>query len=413
MKLQAKLKLLPDNPGIYLYFNKKKELIYVGKATNLRSRVKSYFVGQKTPRPIEEMIHEVVDLKTIITDSVIEAIILEAAYIKKYKPVYNVLGKDDKSWNYLLITRDVYPRLISLRKHELDQIDIRTKSKLYSEIFGPFPGLNTRQTIKILRRLFGFCTCTPKQKSCLYYQMGQCYGVFKKEISAAEYKRLVIMPLRFFLRGNKKEVVKRLEKEMKQASKKEEFEIAGKLKFKINALSRIQDITLINKSFFARPTDVNNNAKQIRVEGYDISNLGSTNMVGSMVVMIDGEIEKKEYRKFKIKYVKQQSDVDCLAEVLERRLKHQEWKFPEVIMVDGGKPQVNRAKKVVKSFGLTIPVVGIAKGSKRDKNEFILGSNHKSFISFVENNKQDLIKLRDEAHRFAITFQRSTRKLKR
>jgi len=410
-KLTAKLKLLPDTPGIYLYFNKKKELIYVGKATNLRSRVKSYFAGQKTPRPIEEMIHEVADLKIITTDSVLEAIILEAAYIKQHKPIYNVLGKDDKSWNYLIITNEQYPRLISMRKHELDQIVTKEKQNIYAEIFGPFPGLNTRDTIKILRRLFGFCSCKPQDKSCLYYQMGLCYGIYKQEISPAEYRRRVIMPLRFFLRGNKKEVIKRFEKEMSIAAKNEAFELAATLKYKIHSLQKIQDIALINKSFFARPKDTTD--QHIRVEGYDISNLGTTNKVGSMVVSINGDIEKSQYRKFKIKDVVGQSDVDCLAEMLERRFKHTEWKYPDAVMVDGGLPQVNRAKKVIKSFGLTIPVVGIAKGAKRDKNEFVLGTTNKAFILFVNQHKDELIVLRDEAHRFAITFQRSTRKLKK
>ena len=407
--LKQKLSSLPQTPGIYLFYNKEGSLIYIGKATSLKSRVGSYFAGQKTPRPIESMIHEVVDFKTIETGSALEAIILEAAYIKKYKPVYNVLGKDDRSWNYLMITNEEYPKLISLRKHEIDQISTKERMKQYKEIFGPFPGLNTKATIKILRRLFGFCTCKPGQSSCLYYQMGQCYGVFKREITGPQYRRRVIMPLRFFLRGNKKEVVIRLKKEMLAASKKEAFELAANIKWKLQALERIQDIALINKSFFSRPKDAP--TKQVRIEGYDISNLGATGKVGSMVVSVSGELAKDQYRKFKIKTVIGQSDVDCLAEVLVRRLKHQEWKYPEVIMVDGGKPQVNKAKKVIKAFGLDIPVVGIAKGAKRDKNEFIAGSTRKGFIAFIQQNKQELITLRDEAHRFAITYQRKLRKL--
>ena len=116
--INKQLTKLPDEPGIYLFFNTKKELIYVGKATSLKSRVSSYFRGQRTRRPIEQMIHEVVDIKWKTTESVLEAIILEANYIKEKQPKYNVLGRDDKSWNYIVITKDEYPLVTTLRQHE-------------------------------------------------------------------------------------------------------------------------------------------------------------------------------------------------------------------------------------------------------------------------------------------------------
>ncbi len=397
---------LPDSPGIYLYYNVKKELIYVGKATSLRQRVKSYFIGKRTPRPIEEMIHEVVDIQYKTTESVLEAIILESVYIKKYKPVYNVLGKDDKSWNYIVLTKDEYPLVQTIREHELKQLTTGEKRKEFAYVFGPFPGLNTKATMKLLRQLFHFCTCRPGNTSCLYYQMGQCFGVFKREISPVYYREKVIQPLILLLRGEKKRLITQLESEMKRAAKQEQFEEAARLRNQLQSLYRIHDIALINKSFFDLSIKKDS---QLRIEGYDISNLGTTGKVGSMVVFQHGEPAKAMYRKFKIKTVEGQSDVDCLQEVLERRLKHTEWTYPALFLIDGGKPQVNRAVQVVKSFGLSIPVVGIAKGPERKRNDFILGSTKKEFIKFVHENQEILISVRDEAHRFAITYQRKVR----
>lgn len=400
------LQQLPDSPGIYLFYNAKKQLIYVGKATSLKNRVKSYFIGKKTPRPIEEMIHEVENIRHIVTESVLEAVILESVYIKKYKPVYNVIGKDDKSWNYILITKDEYPLVNTMREHELKQLTTEEKRKQFLYIFGPFPGLNTKATMKLLRQLFHFCNCRPGQKSCLYYQMGQCFGVFKREISPAEYREKVVQPLVLLLRGEKKRLLTKLEREMKQAAKQHQFEEAARLRNQLQSLYRIHDIALINKSFF----DADGKKQSaLRIEGYDISNLGMTGKVGSMVVFEQGEPAKAHYRKFKIKTVEGQSDVDCLQEVLERRLKHTEWPYPALFLIDGGKPQVNRVVRVVKSFGLSIPVVGIAKGPERKRNDFILGSTKKEFIRFVHENQEILIKVRDEAHRFAITYQRKVR----
>ncbi len=412
-KLELKIKKLPDKPGIYLFYNLKKELIYAGKATSLKTRVRSYFSGQKTPRPIEEMIHEVVDLKYIVADSALEAIILESIYIKKFKPRYNVLGRDDKSWNYLTISSDDYPIVATIRQHEYKKIIAQASSKKeFQYIFGPYPSLNTKAALKILRRLFYFSNCQKikrkNNKPCLYYQMGECFGVCTGEISPKEYRQKIIMPLVRFLKGNKKQVLRDFEKQMKKASNKLDFEEASRIRNQLYSLRRIQDIALLNSSFVV---DIEKQNQNLRIEGYDISNLGKTGKVGSMVVFENGKSNKSNYRKFKIRSVLGQSDVDCIDEVLRRRLMHQEWKYPGLILVDGGKPQVNRAKRVIADFGLKIPVVGIAKGPKRNKNEFVLGSRNRGFIRWVESNQKLLVQVRDEAHRFAIAYQRKLRKI--
>ncbi|MFA7314448.1 MAG: GIY-YIG nuclease family protein [Candidatus Magasanikbacteria bacterium] len=451
--LIEKVKRFPTEPGIYLFYNKTKELIYIGKATSLRNRVQSYFRGARSMRPIEQMMHEVVDIKIKQTDSVLEAVILEANYIKKFLPKYNVEGKDDRSWNYIVVTTDEFSQVLYIRQHEMDLLkhkNIKTlkqseektnknKSgkisslKQVKHLFGPYPGLKTREMMKLLQRLFFISTCKPGQKrECLYYQIGQCLGVCTGEISSREYKSKVILPLVTFLRGGKKKLIKSLEIKMRKFSKQEDFEEAGRLRNQINSLLKIHDIALLNKTFVEDDIRITNdpNVRINRIEGYDISNLGSTGKVGSMVVFDGVEAQKKDYRKFKIKTVEGQSDVDCLCEVLERRLAHANirisndsnvriinkkdiWPLPDIFLIDGGKPQVSVAMSVLKKYKLNIPLVGIAKGPERKRNDFIFGNKDREFIKFVNNNQDLLIRVRDEAHRFAITFQRSLRGIKR
>lgn len=458
-KILEQLEALPDNPGIYLFYNAQKELVYVGKATSLKNRVRSYFRIKKVTRPIEAMMHEVVNIKYKLTDSVLEAVILEANHIKAYLPKYNVLGKDNRSWNYIVITHDEYPEVKTIRQHEYElkrqenkKIDSSTSLgmtvkkqddevlKNVAHIFGPYPGLNTAAALKILRQIFHFSSCRPGQKRpCLYYQMGQCFGVCVRAIAPKEYKQKVIAPLVMFLKGEKKKLILGLEKKMILASKQEDFEEAGRLRDQLRSLYRIQDITLINKSMVEVPTsrvedssdmsfDQSNVPQKFRIEGYDISNLGATGKVASMVVFDSAGPLKDQYRKFKIKTVEGQSDVDCLEEVIRRRLKHSEWPFPNVFLIDGGRPQVNRVEKILQELHVMIPVVGIAKGPDRKKNEFtfplsIFSDDEKiardirearrAFVNYVSDHQEILIRVRDEAHRFAITFQKSLRKIKR
>ena len=410
--LQKILTELPGTPGIYLFYNAKKELVYVGKATSLKSRVRSYFLKPKTPRPIEQMMHEVVDIKTIQTDSVLEAVILESVYIKKFQPIYNVEGKDDKSWNYIMITNELYPQVYTMREHEYIRLSADEIKKDFLYISGPYPSLNGKVTMKLLRRLFYISTCKPDSKRpCLYRQMGQCLGVCTGDISSREYRRKVIRPLITFLSGGKKKIIKSFETQMVRAARKEDFEEAARLRNQLHALMRIQDIALINKDFFADLDPQKKDGEKVRIEGYDISNLGKTGKVGSMVVFDHDGPVKHSYRKFKIKTVEGQSDVDCLEEVLVRRFKHIEWEYPTVILIDGGLPQVNRAKEVTTRLGITIPIVGIAKGPERKRNDFILGTKESAFVHWVDTHQELLIRARDEAHRFAITYQRKLRRL--
>jgi excinuclease ABC subunit C len=405
--LQKTISRLPDAPGIYLYYNAAGELIYVGKATSLKSRVSSYFRGQKSPRPIEEFIHEVVKIESKETNSVLEAVILEAVYIKKFLPVYNVMGKDDKSWNYIVISKEAYPFVKTLRQH--DFVTGAADSKKYFKIFGPYPGLNTKAAMKLLRRLFRFSTCLPGQKRpCLYYEMGQCLGVCTGEISSRDYKQQVIKPLVLFLSGKTSAVVRIFKKQMADASKAQNYEEAARLRDQLQQLTRIQDMTIINQSFFEDPVNANTEIIR-RIEGYDISNLGATEKVGSMVVFEGGAPNKSQYRKFIIKTVPGQSDIDSLKEVLNRRLNHDEWPMPDLFLIDGGRPQVSAAKKVLAERGVPAALIGLAKGPERKRNDVILGSNTRPLLLWLEGHRKLLAQVRDEAHRFAITFHRARR----
>jgi excinuclease ABC subunit C len=267
---------IPDNPGIYLFYNNKKELIYVGKATSLKSRVRSYFSNTKDNRPIQTLIDEVDDIKYKETDSAIEAAILEANYIKKFKPRYNVKGKDDKTFNYLYLTKEDFPKLKTVREHQLKEIGE------VKYLFGPYPNIKTSEMVKILHSLFFVSRCNPNQKRpCFDYQIKQCLGVCINKIDKKEYNKKVIKPLIDFLRGNKKKVIRDLEKQMKEVSLKKEFEEAQRIKIQIGKLQKIQDISFINRSFIEDEVE---KEKIKRIEGYDISNLGKDNKVGSMVV---------------------------------------------------------------------------------------------------------------------------------
>jgi excinuclease ABC subunit C len=396
-KLQDKIKKMPDSPGIYLFY-KDEELVYVGKATSLKNRAKSY-LNPKTFRPIEAMIGAVTDVDWKETDSVLEAVILEANYIKKYKPKYNVKEKDDKSWNYLVVTKDEFPKLEAVRERNL-------KKEEYKYVFGPYAEMRISQILKILHVLFKVSRCSPSvKKPCFDYQLKHCLGVCTGEISQRDYRDKVINPLVMFLKGKKNAVLVSLNKKMKEASKMQDFEEAKRLRDQIFSLQKIRDFSLLDKSFLDEEKK-EEKLKIKKIEGYDISNMGAEAKVGSMVVFSDKGPVKSEYKKFKIKTVAGQSDVDCLKEVFERRIRHSEWPLPDIILVDGGKPQIGALKKVLKESKIKIFIVGIAKGRERKKNELLFSEDDARYAEWSRRNIGLLVKVRDEAHRFAINYQR-------
>ena len=413
---------MPENPGIYL-FKKGKEILYIGKATSLRDRVKSYFssdlIATRSPL-IVDMVFIADKIDYIETDSVLEALILEAEFIKKHQPKYNTKEKDNKSFNYVVITKEDFPRVLVERGRNLENND-----KLGFEIqerFGPYTnGIQLKEAIKIIRKIFPFRDkCNVGQnKPCFNYQIGLCPGTCIGAVSKKEYQK-TIKNIELFFGGRKKQILKNLEKEMNIFAKNQEFEKADKIKKTIFALNHIQDVALIkdeyrmsnveyneNKYFSGKRTDLKSSErsvleeeKNLRIEAYDVAHLSGTNNVGVMTVIENGEINKNEYRKFIIRDSKG-NDVGALKEILERRFRHSEWAFPQIIVVDGGKAQINTARKVL--YGKKIEIVSVLK-NEYHKPKAILGSKN-----ITEKYSNDILLANSEAHRFAIKYHREKR----
>lgn len=375
------------------------EILYVGKAGNLRRRVSSYFLRPHEYR-LERLVQSIDKIEHYKTDTAIEALILEAELIKKLKPPYNVREKDDKSFLYIEITKEKFPRVLLTRGKEKLEIGHRG-----STFFGPFTSsTNIREALRILRRIFPWST-HPSDKigafkrPCLENEIGLCPGTCVNEISREDYFKN-IKNLKLIFEGKKEKILKSLTKEMKAAAKKEEFEKATEWRRQIFALNHIRDVSLIQEEGPAFE------GVKTRIEGYDISNISGTSSVGSMVVFINGYPDKNEYRKFKIKTITGSNDVGMLQEILRRRFSHAgetgSWPLPNFILIDGGAGQVNGAREVLNEVGLHIPVVGIAKGPKRKRNDLI-GRKPEGV------DLETLIKVRDEAHRFAISYHKNVR----
>jgi len=388
--LTSKIKKFPDSPGVYIMRDARRRPIYIGKASSLKRRVLSYFQRPQETR-LEQMLTQVHSIDVKKTDSVIEALFLENDLIKKYRPKYNVKLKDDKTFLGIFITKEDWPRVFPARI---------TQKLPKGEFYGPFPSAGqVREALQIIRKIFPFrVSCQPLSgKACFEYHLGQCPGVCAGKVEIKDYQK-TIHQIKLFLRGKKKSVIKEIEKDMKTAAKNMDFEKAAKLRDKIFALRHIQDVALIQEEDLHHPEDIPS-----RIEAYDVSNISGAFAVGSMVVFTEGLVDKSQYRKFKIQiseaWKKGADDIAALKEILSRRLNHTEWPYPDLILIDGGKGQVNGANEILKARRLNVPVIGIAKGPDRDKDELIGVEN----LSF---DKKLLLRVRDEAHRFAIEYYR-------
>lgn len=391
---------LPEVPGVYFMKNAKRRVLYVGKAANLRHRVASYFTRPHDAR-IQKLVTEIHTIGYEITDTVIEALVREAECIKTLTPPYNIKDKDDKSFLYVVITKEKTPRLLLVRGK-----DVRN---MKGARYGPFTSAaSIREALRIVRRIFPYNThteeeltrrrMTEKNRGCTEYQIGLCPGACRGVIEKKEYTR-TLGHIKHFFEGKKKRLIVALERDMRAQSKKLEFEKAEKTKRQLFALQHIQDVALIKES------ELSNlelkNLKTSRIEGYDISNISGTSATGSMVVFINGQPDKNEYRKFKIKTITHADDTGMLQEMMRRRLNNA-WPLPECILVDGGIGQVHAMQKVLSERGVVIPVVGIAKGPERKRND-IIGTIPEGIT------KETLIRVRDEAHRFAVAYHKIVR----
>jgi excinuclease UvrABC nuclease subunit len=354
------IKNLPQSPGVYIFKDKNQKIIYIGKAVNIKKRVQSHFSSQaKKERGKGGTIIDYTKVKSIDfipTPTEKDAIILESKLIKRNQPIYNVESKDDKNFLYIGFTSEKYPKVFLTRqpnKYKNQTQNNKNNQKQTPTFIGPFIlAKETKDFLNQIRKLFPYRTCNnPPEKPCLYYHMNLCWAHLKK---AKYYKKI----------------------------------IAG-LKAIINIY----------------------NGKNSHIECYDISNTQGEFSVGSMITFINNKPQKKLYRKFKVKTVFGINDPKSLEEIINRRLLHKEWKYPDLIIVDGGKTQISRLKNI------PIPVIGISKRylKKRTKNYGVIHSPYESsglnILLLPDLVCDTILAARNEAHRFAIKYHRE-RKVK-
>ena len=427
---------IPHKPGIYIYKDKNGKVIYVGKAVDLFSRVSSYFSKSWHDVKTTKLVENINDIETVIVESEIEALILEANLIKKFMPLYNIRLTDDKDYLYIVILDEEFPKVITARKKDLVKV---------KKWFGPYPSATTvKQTLKKLRRVFPWCSnplgsrTNKNKRPCFYYHIGQCPGACVGTISKEEYMK-IIKRFSKFLDGKKSELLEELSKEMEQLSKEQKYEEASGIKKIIEGINYITAPTkitnyLVNPNFLE---DLNQNSLEelqkalnlpelpIRIEAYDISNFQGKEATGSMVVLTNGEIDKSQYRRFKIKITGKPNDYAMHQEMMSRRLKHDEWPLPQLFLIDGGRGQVtavhtvilNVVKDLSKKSPETdssampqndisrIPIYGLAKREEwlyPPEGEVVKLSKRNLGLRLLQ-------KIRNESHRFAITYHKKLR----
>jgi excinuclease ABC subunit C len=431
--LKKYIKHLPLTPGVYLFKDTRKRNLYVGKATNLKNRVSSYL--KTKDHRIMKMVELAQSLKFISTPSDIEALILESQLIKNFRPKFNIVMRDDKQYFYVGFNKSNFPKIF---------ITHQTQS---SHFIGPFTDGNAlKTTLRFLRSVFPYCTCTQLHHNyCLNYHIGKCPGFCCLKDGPERSRRVTkekgnymdsIEAINKILGGKKNSYVGELTKEADNKAKQGDFGKAIELRNKIIKLEKIfANAKIIKNSDIlkthryrvpwpakARPgdhseTELSSLLKTvkpiIRIEGYDISNIQGKHATGSMVTFINGQPDKNFYRKFKI-YTKQTpDDTTMLKEILERRFKHDEWSFPDLILIDGGRQQLRAAETIVnpKSKILNpkkMPIIALAK-NKKHIGEKIYISNRKNPLPLTKLSPADrnlLLAIDSEAHRFAISYYR-------
>jgi len=454
---KSKISELPKTSGVYVFYDKKGNILYIGKASNIKERVKSHL---KSPSFRDSLfLKEIAKIGFKETESEIEALILEAHLIKKHQPKFNVLWKDDKNYFYVGITKEEFPRIflthqIKLRipNHKLSA----TSYQLPTKYIGPFvDGKAIKQTLRVLRKVFPYRSCkTIPKRPCLWHQLELCPGPCKIKFKVQDSKLKTAKKSATYikvkkdcqknaeiilkiLQGKRSNVLKGLKKEMKKFSESQEYEKAAKIRDQIYSLENIithskifnwqneyvkpwrspwfyDKWEMVEKELKKIIVD-KNEAKEIkrivRIEGYDISNIQGKEAVGVMVVFTNGKPDKKEYRKFKIRITGKPNDTAMIKEVLTRRFNHSEWKFPDLILIDGGKGQLNAAKLAIKQFNnLTIKTIALAKR----KNELFIGGRKNPILlkNLPPEISNLILQIRDESHRFALSYHRKLRERK-
>ena len=425
---------LPEKSGVYLFLDKKislnisknkninnselikkinkENILYVGKATSLKDRVSSYFSNDLIKTRGEKLktcIENTKDIFFIETNSVLEAIVLESKYIKEFQPFFNTKEKDDKSYSYVVFTDEIFPKVFIMRGREIEKINtLKIKNK-----FGPFVSKSELLSImKILRKIFPYrdkCEINQK-KLCFNAQIKLCPGVCMGKISEKDYKKK-LDSIKKILTGDVEKFVLDLENKMNIFVTKKQFENAAKLRDIIFALKNVKDLSLIKSDKL-----IENTKDIFSVESYDLAHISGSYRVGVMCKfeIINNELDykKNEYKKFKLTEGKN-DDLGGLKEILERRLNHIEWVYPDFIIIDGGKTHLNFAKKIVSSFKNTqnIKLLSIVKDEKHKAREVLCDE---AVEKYIKNDSKSIynkffILANEETHRFAINFHKFLR----
>lgn len=441
---------LPSEPGVYWFLGKDDEVLYVGKAKNLKNRVTSYRHVKRLSSRIQQMVLSAAKLKWEVLESELEALLVEAELIRTHQPSVNILLKDDKTPLYINITNELYPRVITVRKQEIDRGQIK------GTVLGPFPSAyKVREVLTIARRIFPWCNQPDQQqnpdllhnrKPCFYYHIDLCPGACVQDISPEEYRQNITQ-LVDFLRGKKKDVLRDLQQQMKEAAATEKYELAAKLRDKVLVIKDVTQKTYQLKPQTTLPQLKNTlieeglvHLKRLlsaylylpkdiplsRIEGYDVSNTQGTLASVAMVTFIKGQPETSEYKLFNIRTLDTPNDYHMMKEALLRRQNHPEWGRPDLVVIDGGRGQLRAALSV---WHWLNPVVSIAKNPDRIIIPALtlpkLTSEEQSQLQqHSEKLRYHIIKLepnhpalnliqqiRDESHRFSKK-QHSRRRLK-
>lgn len=413
---------IPEKPGVYVFRDRFGDVIYVGKASNLRRRMSQYFqpsIETRADPKLRSMIKSIEKWEFFPVNSEGEALILESRFIKEYAPRYNILMRDDK--RYLMIKINLseqFPRFILARVRKDDNC----------KYFGPFPkGSILKQTVDFLSRYFRIRVCPsamPDEKDykhCMSSRVKDCCAPCVGKTSEEDYRKRVDDMLKV-LDGDVKELIDELQKRMKEAAASKNFERAARWR---DVISNIQDVFGKHERSFRFafiPSSSGDEAVEdlkkalglphspLVIEGYDISNIGGQFAVASMVCFENGRPSRKNYRRFKIRDVHQSDDFAMIKEVIKRRFKRlveENKKFPDLVMVDGGKGQLSAALAGLIELKIQpLPIIGLA---KRNEEIFLPGRENPVVLDRHRPALRLLQALRDEAHRFAVTYHRELR----
>jgi excinuclease ABC subunit C len=432
--VKAKLAKLPVTPGVYFHKDKAGDIIYIGKAANLRSRVRQYFQNSRGFDPKTDiLVSEIADIDWTEVETEADALFLEAELVRRYQPRFNILLRDDKSLQYVRIDyKSDYPT-VTLVRRPLDD---------GAEYFGPYiNGLAVKKALRYLRRAFPYAISRPagQKRANLYYHLGLDPGLEEGRTSLAEY-RANLRKLMQYLHGNRVPLMREIEREMKKAAKDQDFEQAAKLR------NQLQCLQALSRQILFSDRELQDSSKDQalvdlaallalplppkRIEGFDISHMQGTDNVASMVVFAHGLPDKAAYRKFKMR-ITGNDDFAHMAETVRRRLRDEnarKWGLADLMLIDGGKGQLSAALAARDDSGRIIPMFGLAKKQEeviihktgslpgldaakviakaRQMNAYVSESDEFIIIELPKDSHavKLLQRIRDESHRFAVSY---------